>query len=63
MDGAEVVRRIRASGSDVPIVLASGYLEPTVERGLDRSMVQGFLLKPFGIADLIDSIERALRAP
>jgi PAS domain S-box-containing protein len=63
MDGAEVVRRIRANGSEVPIVLASGYLEPTVERGLDRSLVQGFLLKPFGIADLIDAIERALRAP
>ncbi|HWA75844.1 MAG TPA: PAS domain S-box protein [Polyangiaceae bacterium] len=62
MDGAEVVRRIRARGSTVPIVLASGYLEPTVERGLDRSLVQGFLLKPFGIADLIDAIERARRA-
>jgi PAS domain S-box-containing protein len=59
IDGAEVVRQIRARGSRVPIVLSSGYLEPTVERGLDRNAVQGFLLKPFGIAELIDALERA----
>jgi hypothetical protein len=30
-----------------------------VERGLDRNSIQGFLLKPFGIADLVDALERA----
>jgi CheY-like chemotaxis protein len=60
VDGTEVARRIRERGSNVPIVLASGQLKPAVEDELERDVVQGFLRKPYRIADLVDAIERAL---
>jgi two-component system, cell cycle sensor histidine kinase and response regulator CckA len=60
LDGAEVARRIRAGGSRVPIVLASGHLRAVVERELELEHVQGFLRKPYRIVDLVDAIERAL---
>jgi CheY-like chemotaxis protein len=60
LDGTEVARRIRATGSRVPIVLASGHLKAVVERELERDVVQGFLRKPYRIVDLVDAIERAL---
>ncbi len=60
IDGAEVARAIRAGGSRVPIVLASGYLKESAERGLGSAAVQGFLRKPYRIVDLVDAIERAL---
>lgn len=63
LDGAEVVRRVRATGSKIPIVLSSGYMAVSAENALDRSMIQAFLPKPFSPADLVGAIERALAAP
>ncbi len=57
--GLEVVAAIRASGSRVPIVLASGYFKESTERGLGSADVQGFLRKPYRISELIEAIERA----
>jgi FixJ family two-component response regulator len=31
-----------------------------VERTLDRSLIQGSLMKPFSLAELTDAIQRAL---
>ena len=59
IDGAEVVRRVRAGGSTLPIVISSGYLDADVERRLERGMFQCFLVKPYGIAELVDAIESA----
>jgi PAS domain S-box-containing protein len=62
IDGAEVLRRVRAEGSRVPIVVSSGYLDVAIQRRLPRGGFQGFLPKPYGATDLVDAIERA-RAP
>jgi two-component system, cell cycle sensor histidine kinase and response regulator CckA len=62
VDGAEVLRRLRARGSRVPVVLSSGYMEVAQERGLDRTAFQGFLVKPYGVAELLEVLERALAA-
>jgi PAS domain S-box-containing protein len=62
LDGAEVVRRARAAGSRVPIVVSSGYLDVAVERRLPRGQVQGFLPKPYGPTELVNAIERARAA-
>jgi PAS domain S-box-containing protein len=62
IDGAEVLRRVRADGSRVPIIVSSGYLDVAVQRRLPRGGFQGFLPKPYGATDLVDAIERA-RAP
>lgn len=60
IDGAEVLRRVRATGSRVPIVISSGYLDVGVEQRLPRGEFQGFLAKPYGVTELVKAIEHAL---
>jgi CheY-like chemotaxis protein len=62
IDGAEVLRRARAAGSRVPVVISSGYLDVSIERRLPRGQFQGFLAKPYGATDLVNAIEAARRA-
>jgi PAS domain S-box-containing protein len=57
LDGAEVVRRVRAQGLDIPILLTSGNVDPALERRLEPGSFQGFLRKPFSIAELMTAIE------
>jgi two-component system, cell cycle sensor histidine kinase and response regulator CckA len=59
LDGVDVVRRLRAEGSHVPIVLCSGDLEYASDRGLESGLVQSILQKPFSTEELIQAIERA----
>ncbi len=59
LGGVEVLRKLRESGSGVSVVLSSGYSD--VDRGeLDPTSYQGFLIKPYGIAELVEVLERAL---
>jgi two-component system, cell cycle sensor histidine kinase and response regulator CckA len=60
IDGAEVLLRLRASGSRVPVIISSGYLDAAVELRLPRGQFQGFLAKPYGASDLAAAIDRAL---
>jgi len=59
MDGAEVLQRLRATGSRVPVVVSSGYLDVSIERRLPSGAFQAFLAKPYGASDLLEAIERA----
>jgi two-component system cell cycle sensor histidine kinase/response regulator CckA len=59
IDGAEVVRRIRADGSRAAIVLSSGYQAQTAAERLDARDYQVFLPKPYGMNELVHAIERA----
>ncbi len=63
LDGAEVLRRLRATGSRVPVVISSGYLDIAVERRLPRGEFQAFLAKPYSTTELVSAIERARTAP
>jgi two-component system cell cycle sensor histidine kinase/response regulator CckA len=60
LDGAEILRRVRASGSRVPVIVSSGYLDATIERNLPRDAFQVFLAKPYGIVELMTAVQRAL---
>jgi two-component system cell cycle sensor histidine kinase/response regulator CckA len=60
IDGAEVLRRLRAAGSRVPVIISSGYLDVSVEQRLPRGEFQAFLAKPYGPSDLAAAIEHAL---
>jgi two-component system cell cycle sensor histidine kinase/response regulator CckA len=62
LDGAEVLRQLRAAGSRVPVVVSSGYLDVAVERRLPGGEFQGFLAKPYGATELVNAIERARAA-
>jgi two-component system, OmpR family, KDP operon response regulator KdpE len=61
LDGLEVIRRIRASGSKTPIIVISSHGD---ERGKVRALDLGaddYVTKPFGMAELLARIRTALR--
>jgi CheY-like chemotaxis protein len=60
LDGGEVIRRIRAAGSMVPIILSSGHVDNEALSGLPSGAIQGLLPKPYGPKALLAAIERAL---
>lgn len=55
MSGVEALRAIRALGSDVPVLLSSGYVA-----GLEASEFAGFLEKPYDHVGLLAAVEAAL---
>ena len=60
-DGLDVIRRIRGSGSKLPIVVLSSRGD---ERGKVEALELGaddYVTKPFGIAELVARIRTALR--
>jgi len=59
IDGAEVVRRIRASDADVAIVLSSGYQAQAAAERLEPGSYQVFLPKPYSLAELVHAVEHA----
>jgi CheY-like chemotaxis protein len=63
MTGIDVIRRIRETGSRVPIVLSSGYLDASSEQDLDPGSFQAFLRKPYRTEDLMRAIEQARARP
>jgi PAS domain S-box-containing protein len=59
LDGVQLVRRLRASGLDVPVVLCSGDPDAARARGLEPGLVQCTLQKPFERSQLLEAIRRA----
>jgi|tagenome__1003787_1003787.scaffolds.fasta_scaffold20989259_2 two-component system response regulator AtoC len=59
MDGIELVRRIRAAGSGIPVVLVSAAA--TLERGVEamRAGATDFVAKPVNVTTLLARIEEA----
>ena len=61
MDGGEVIRRLRASGSKLPVIVVSSRGD---ERGKVEALDLGaddYVTKPFGMAELVARIRTALR--
>jgi two-component system cell cycle sensor histidine kinase/response regulator CckA len=55
MSGVEALRAIRALGSNVPVLLSSGYVA-----GLEATEFAGFLEKPYDHVGLLAAVEAAL---
>ncbi|HWO07924.1 MAG TPA: response regulator [Polyangiaceae bacterium] len=63
VDGAEVLRQLRAGGFDMPVVIASGHVDTEAAGRLVPGSFQGFLRKPFRPAELLGAVDRALQRP
>jgi PAS domain S-box-containing protein len=58
MSGIEALKRIRATGSKVPVLLSSGYnIDPA---GIEVQHFNGFLEKPYDVTELLEAVERAV---
>lgn len=60
LSGIEVLRRIRAQGSRIPVILTSGYHDVSLDP--EASGFQAFLAKPYSLSDLFAAVEQALRS-
>ena len=63
MHGFEVLDRIRQGGSNVPILLSSGYSPDARPEVLKPSDIVGFLPRPYRTKDLLKNVHRLLPPP
>jgi CheY-like chemotaxis protein len=61
--GTELLRRIRATGSRVPFILASGQDLKPLRQSLGEDPHLRFMPKPFAIGDLIGEIQGLIAPP
>jgi len=62
LNGVELLHRLAESRPQLPVVLMSGYVAEELElRGISAPC--GLLAKPFSPAQLLDEIQRCLKAP
>lgn len=57
----DALKGIHAIDASIPVVLMSGYNEPQATESIERSMVAGFVKKPFDVDSLITEISAALK--
>ena len=62
VDGLELVRRLRASGAETPVILLTGHGDVTTAVSCLKAGASDFILKPADPAVLEASLERALEA-
>jgi len=60
MSGTEMLAELRRRGSDVPVILASGYTSQSLAAPLAGTLAPVFVQKPFVTADLLAGIDAAL---
>lgn len=60
MGGAECLRALRARGSNVPVLLISGFDADDVAQGFVRRGEARFLHKPYGARTLLDALRETL---
>jgi CheY-like chemotaxis protein len=60
LDGRAALEEIRRGGSDVPVIVLSGYSEGEVRRRFEGLRVEAFLQKPFAPSRLLDVAKAAV---
>jgi PAS domain S-box-containing protein len=58
ISGIELLRRMRAQGLTVPVILSSGYHAAALD--VERDSFQGFLAKPYTSSELLEAVARVL---
>lgn len=61
LDGVETLRRIRASGNDVPVVMFSTACIEDEVRACEQLGIEGFYVKPAQFPDYMETVRRILR--
>lgn len=60
IDGLEVLRRLRAAGSELPVVVVTSRSDPGDRVVATALGVHGYIVKPFPLADLVAAVEGSL---
>ncbi len=56
MNGIEMIRKIRESGSNIPCVIMSAHTEPEYLKSADELNVADYILKPFDFIKFINLV-------
>src|SRR5262249_50077954 len=62
MDGLETSKRLKALDPNLPIIVATGYPGEDTQTEFAKFGVRDFLLKPFGLDDVMKLVQRAVEA-
>ena len=60
MDGRECLQRIRKTGATVPVIIASGLIQPEDMPILEEAGITAIIHKPYRIQEIADVVDRAL---
>ena len=60
MTGIDLLDALRRSGSEVPVILISGYADPVTIARARASGATAFLAKPFPASELLTLVDQAL---
>ena len=60
MSGEETLLRLRALGTNVPVILSSGFSELEVASRFEGKGLAGFLQKPYKAAKLLEKIREVI---
>jgi CheY-like chemotaxis protein len=60
LDGHALVKKMRAAGHDLPILIVSGLPRDEVEAAAEELQAIGWVKKPFDVKRLVHECERAL---
>ena len=58
MSGVEALKRIRATGSEIPALLSSGYNVEVI--GADSPKFSAYLQKPYDVTELLEAVASAI---
>ncbi|NIO05313.1 MAG: response regulator [Proteobacteria bacterium] len=61
MDGGQVLQKLRTAEARIPIILMTGFGDQKVAAELMKSGAMDYLVKPFQMGELLESIENTLR--
>ena len=60
MDGRECLQRIRKTGATVPVIIASGLIQPEDMPILEEAGITAIIHKPYRIQEIADVVDRTL---
>jgi CheY-like chemotaxis protein len=60
MDGVETLHELRKSGSEVPVILSSGYTEQEVKDRINGDRFEAFVQKPYTRDSMLETIRQVL---
>ena len=63
MDGLALIRQVRLLRSDLPVIIVTGFSSESSAIEALNLGVASYLLKPFGVPDVLSAANKALGAP
>lgn len=61
MNGEALFRHVRQQAPQMPVIITSGSMEPAYQHRLQMSGVTSFIIKPFKLKALLDTVESILQ--